>query len=152
MTVCKACGGEIEFGHLERHLCAKPNPEYEKERDKYREANRERRARNERLGIEEVPGPPVWVCLELLLHDRSVLQYVTRRDGFWFTDNRLFIEPATKADWAERIFRNSIQRYRFQEFAEEAAARAAALASASESAEGPSTFRASTSDQAADPS
>ena len=56
MTVCKACGGEISFAHLEKHLCPTPNPDYEKERDKYRQLEVDRRARNERLGIKEVAG------------------------------------------------------------------------------------------------
>jgi hypothetical protein len=95
----------------------------------YRVAVRERRERNERLGIAEVPGSPVWVYLEVLLHDGSVLKYVIWREGFSYRDQRLLIEPATEGGWAERIFRDSIQRYRFREFADEAAAQAAALAS-----------------------
>ena len=133
MTVCKACGGEISFGYLEKHLCPTPNPEYEKERDRYREAAVERRARNERLGIEEVPSLPVWVYLEVLLHDGTVLKYVIRPSDFTFESRRLIIEPSTKGGWAERISAGSIQRYRFREFTDEAAARAAALASPSES-------------------
>lgn len=103
------------------------NPEYEKERDRYREAVAERRARNERLGIEEVPSPPVWVYLEVLLHDGTVLKYVIRPNDFSFESRRLIIEPSTKGGWAERISAGSIQRYRFREFTDEAAARAAAL-------------------------
>jgi hypothetical protein len=128
MTVCKACGGEISFAHLEQHICPKPDPEYEKERDRYREAARERRARDERLGIVEVPTPPVWVYLELLLNDGNVLKYALRRDDFSFTNNRLLIEARTKGDWSERIFVGSIRSYRFKEVADEAEARALAEA------------------------
>jgi hypothetical protein len=53
MTVCKVCGGQISLAYLEKHICPTPNPEYEKERDKYRQSEVERRARNERLGIAE---------------------------------------------------------------------------------------------------
>jgi hypothetical protein len=102
------------------------NPEYEKERDKYRQLEVERRARNERLGIKEVPGPPIWVCLEVMLLDGDVLKYAIRRDDFSFANHRLIIEPAAEDGWAERIFRNSIRSYRFREFADEAAARTAA--------------------------
>ena len=129
MTVCKACGGEISFAYLERHLCPTPNPDYEKERDKYRQLEVERRARNERLGIKEVPGPPIspiWVFLEVVLLDGSVLKYATRREDFSFMNHRLMIEPSIKGDWAERILRNSIRSYRFREFADEASARTAA--------------------------
>jgi hypothetical protein len=126
MTVCKACGGEISFAHLEKHICPTPNADYEKERDRYREIDRERRALHERLGIAEVPRPPIWVYLEILLHDGGVLKYVTRRDDFSFTNNRLLIEPGTKDGWTERLFVNAIRSYRFREFANEADARAAA--------------------------
>jgi hypothetical protein len=130
MTVCKACGGQMSFAYLEKHICPTPNPEYEKERDKYRQSEVERRARNERLGIAEVPGPSVWVCLEVLLLDASVLKYAIRRDDFSFANHRLIIEPATEAGWAERIFMNSMRSYRFREFADETAARTAAGLSA----------------------
>jgi hypothetical protein len=126
MTVCKACGGEISFAYLEKHICPTPNPEYEKERDKYRHLEVERRARNERLGIREVPGPPNWVFLEVILLDGSVLKYATRRDDFSFLHHRLMIEPSIKGGWAERIFMSSIESYRFREFSDEAAARTAA--------------------------
>jgi hypothetical protein len=126
MTVCKACGGQMSFAYLEKHICPTPNPEYEKERDKYRQSEVERRARNERLGIAEVPGPPVWVCLEVALLDRSVLKYAIRRDDFWLANHRLIIEPVTEGGWAERIFMSSIRSYRFLEFAVEDAARTAA--------------------------
>jgi hypothetical protein len=126
MTVCKACGGQMSFAYLEKHVCPTPNPEYEKERDKYRQSEVERRARNERLGIKEIPSPPVWVCLEVVLLDRSVLKYAIQRDDFWLENHRLIIEPVTEGGWAERIFRNSIRSYRFREFADEAAARTAA--------------------------
>ena len=65
MTVCKACGGQMSFAYLEKHICPTPNPEYEKERDKYRQSEVERRTRNECLGIAEVPSPPSWVYLEV---------------------------------------------------------------------------------------
>jgi hypothetical protein len=97
MTVCKACGGQMSFAYLEKHVCPTPNPEYEKERDKYRQSEVERRARNERLGIKEIPSPPVWVCLEVVLLDRSVLKYAIRRDDFWLENQRLLIEPVLKA-------------------------------------------------------
>jgi len=126
MTVCKACGGEISFAYLEKHLCPTPDPGYENERDKYRQLEVERRARNERLGIWEVPSPPIWVCLEVVLLDGGVLKYAIRRDDFSFANHRLLIEPTTDGGWAERIFRNSIKSYRFREFADEAAARTAA--------------------------
>jgi hypothetical protein len=129
MTVCKACGGQISFAYLEKHTCPTPNPEYEKERDKYRQSEVERRARNERLGIAEVPGPPsppIWVCLEVMLHDGSVLKYAIRRNDFSFANPRLIIEPSSEGGWAERIFRRSIRSYRFRGFADEAAARTAA--------------------------
>jgi hypothetical protein len=130
MTVCKACGGQMSFAYLEKHICPTPNPEYEKERDKYRQSEVERRARNERLGIKEIPSPPVWVCLEVVLLDRSVLKYAIRRDDFWLENHRLTIEPVREGDWAERILRKSIRNYRFREFADEAAARTAADLSA----------------------
>ena len=130
MTVCKACGGQMSFACLEKHICPTPNPEYEKERDKYRQSEVERRARNFRLGIVEVPSPPVWVCLEVVLLDGSVLKYAIRRDDFSFANHRLIIEPPVEGGWAERIFRNSIRSYRFREFADEAAARTAAGPSA----------------------
>jgi hypothetical protein len=130
MTVCKACGGEISFAYLEKHICPTPNSEYEKERDKYRHLEVERRARNERLGIKEVPSAPVWVCLEVVLLDGSVLKYAIRRDDFWLENHRLTIEPVREGDWAERILRKSIRNYRFREFADEAAARTAADLSA----------------------
>ena len=129
MTVCKAREGQISLAYLEKHTCPTPNPEYEKERDKYRQSEVERRARNERLGIAEVPGPPsppIWVCLEVMLQDGSVLKYAIRRDDFSFVKHRLMIEPTMDGDWAERIFMSSIRSYRFREFADEAAARAAA--------------------------
>jgi hypothetical protein len=126
MTVCKACGGEITFAHLEKHICPTPNPEYEKERDRYREIDRERRALHERLGIAEVPPPPVWVYLEILLQDGGVLKYVTRRDDFSFSNSRLLIESRATDGWSERIFVNSMRSYRFREFSDEVAARAAA--------------------------
>ena len=126
MTVCKACGGQMSFAYLEKHICPTPNPEYEKERDKYRQSEVERRARNFRLGIVEVPSPPVWVCLEVVLLDGSVLKYAIRRDDFSFANHRLIIEPVTQDGWAERIISNSIRSYRFREFADEAAARTAA--------------------------
>src|SRR5690349_2956667 len=132
MTICKACGGKIEFAHLEKHQCPNPNPEYEKERDRYRQALVERRARNERLGIEEVPGTPVWVYLQVRLRDGSVLKYVIRRDDFELWNRCLRIEPTAEGEWAERISVESVQRYRFREFPDEAAARAAALASQEE--------------------
>ena len=122
MTVCKACGGQMSFAYLEKHICPTPNPEYEKERDKYRQSEVERRARNDRLGMKEVPSPTVWVCLEVVLLDGSVLKYAIRRDDFSFANHRLIIEPATEGGWAERIFRNSIRSYRFREFTDEAAA------------------------------
>src|SRR5580698_611265 len=125
MTICKACGGQINFAYLEKHICPTPNSEYEKERDKYRHLEVERRARNECLGIKEVPSAPVWVCLEVVLLDGSVLKYAIRRDDFSFANHRLIIDPATKDDWAERIIRNSIRSYRFREFADEASARTA---------------------------
>jgi hypothetical protein len=84
MTICKACGGEISFAYMEKHVCSTPNPEYEKERDKYRTADSTRHARNERLGIREIPGPPVWIYLEVLLRDGNVLKYVMLRDNFSF--------------------------------------------------------------------
>jgi hypothetical protein len=130
MTVCKACGGQMSFAYLEKHICPTPNPEYEKERDKYRQSEVDRRARNERLGIAEVPSPPVWVCLEVVLLDGSVLKYAIRRDDFWLENHRLTIEPVREGDWAERILRKSIRNYRFREFADEAAARTAADLSA----------------------
>jgi hypothetical protein len=130
MTVCKACGGQMSFAYLEKHICPTPNPEYEKERDKYRQSEVDRRARNERLGIAEVPSPPVWVCLEVVLLDGSVLKYAIRRDDFWLENHRLTIEPLREGDWAERILRKSIRNYRFREFADEAAARTAADLSA----------------------
>jgi len=126
MTVCKACGGQMSFAYLEKHICPTPNPEYEKERDKYRQPEVERRARNERLGIAEVPSPPIWVCLEVLLHDGSVLKYAIRRDDFSFANHRLIIEPSTEGGWAERIFMSLMRSCRFREFADEAAARTAA--------------------------
>jgi hypothetical protein len=126
MTVCKACGGQISFAYLEKHTCPTPNPEYEKERDKYRQLEVERRARNERLGILEIPGRPIWVCLEVALRDGSVLKYAVRRDDFSLVNHRLLIEPSTEGGWAERIFRRTIRSYRFREFADEAAARTAA--------------------------
>src|SRR3984885_15214738 len=126
MTVCKACGGQMSFAYLEKHICPTPNPEYEKERDKYRQSEVDRRARNERLGIAEVPSAPVWVCLEVVLLDGSVLKYAIQRDDFWLENHRLIIEPVTEGGWAERIFRNSIRSYRFRDFADEAAARTAA--------------------------
>jgi hypothetical protein len=130
MTVCKACGGQMSFAYLEKHICPTPNPEYEKERDKFRQSEVDRRARNERLGIAEVPSPPVWVCLEVVLLDGSVLKYAIRRDDFWLENHRLTIEPVREGDWAERILRKSIRNYRFREFADEAAARTAADLSA----------------------
>jgi hypothetical protein len=128
MAVCKACGGEISFARLEEHICPTPNEEFEKERDKYREAARERRARDERLGIMEVPTLPIWVYLELLLTDGTVLKYALRRDDFSVTNNRLLIEPEATGGWSERIFSTSIRSYRFREFADEADARALAEA------------------------
>ena len=116
----------MSFAYLEKHICPTPNSEYEKERDKYRHLEVERRARNECLGIKEVPSAPVWVCLEVLHLDGSVLKYAIRRDDFSFANHRLIIDPATKDDWAERIIRNSIRSYRFREFADEASARTAA--------------------------
>ena len=126
MTVCKACGHQISFAYFEKHICPTPNPEYEKERDKYRQPEVERRARNERLGIKEVPSAPVWVCLEVVLLDGSVLKYAIRRDDFSFANHRLIIEPSTEGGWAERIFMSLMRSYRFREFADEAAARTAA--------------------------
>ena len=126
MTVCKACGGQMTFAYLEKHVCPTPNPEYEKERDKYRKSEVERRTRNERLGIAEVPSPPIWVSLEVVLLDGSVLKYAIRRDDFWLENHRLTIEPVREGDWAERIFRRSIRSYRFRGFADEAAPRTAA--------------------------
>jgi hypothetical protein len=126
MTVCKACGGQMSFAYLEKHLCPTPNPEYEKERDKYRQSEVERRARNERLGIAEIPSPPTWVCLEVVLIDGRVLKYAVPRDDFSFAKHRLMIEPAMKGGWAERIFMSSLRSYRFREFADEGAARTAA--------------------------
>jgi hypothetical protein len=126
MTICKACGGEISFAYLEKHVCPTPNPEYEKERDKYREALRERNARNERLGIIDVPTPPVWIYLEVLLNDGAVLKYALRRGGFEFTNNRLIVEPEATGGWSERIIAGSIRSYRFREFQNEAEARALA--------------------------
>jgi hypothetical protein len=120
----------MSFAYLEKHICPTPNPEYEKERDKYRQSEVDRRARNERLGIAEVPSPPVWVCLEVVLLDGSVLKYAIRRDDFWLENHRLTIEPVREGDWAERILRKSIRNYRFREFADEAAARTAADLSA----------------------
>jgi hypothetical protein len=128
MTVCKACGGQIRFAYLEQHVCPKPDPEFEKERDKYRDAVRERNARNERLGIIEVPGPPVWVYLELSLNDGKLLKYALLQEHFSFTGNRLLIEPGATGGWSERIFVASIRSYRFREFADEADARALAQA------------------------
>ena len=126
MTVCKACGGQMSFAYLEKHVCPTPNPEYEKERDKYRQAKVDLRTRNERLGIKDVPGPPIWVCLEVVLLNGRVLKYAIRRDDFSFATHRLIIEPAREGGWAERILKKSIRNYRFREFADEAAARAAA--------------------------
>jgi len=126
MTVCKACGGQMSFAYLEKHICPTPNPEYEKERDKYRQSEVERRTRNFRLGIVEVPSPPVWVCLEVVLLDGSVLKYAIRRDDFSFANHRLIIEPVTQGGWADRIISNSIRSYRFRECADEVAARTAA--------------------------
>jgi hypothetical protein len=126
MTVCKACGGEISFTRLEEHICPTPNREFEKERDKYREAARERGARDERLGIMEVPAAPVWVYLEILLNDGKVLKYALRRNDFSFAGNRLLIDPEATGGWSERIFVRSIRSYRFREFGDEAEARALA--------------------------
>jgi hypothetical protein len=89
----------------------------------------ERRGRNERLGIKDVPGPPIspiWVFLEVVLLDGSVLKYATWREDFSFMNHRLMIEPSIKGDRTERILGNSIRSYRFREFADEAAARTAA--------------------------
>ena len=116
----------MSFAYLEKHICPTPNPEYEKERDKYRQSEVERRTRNERLGIKEVPSAPVWVCLAVVLLDGSVLKYAIRRDDFSFANPRLIIEPRTERDWAERILMSTIRSYRFREFADEAAARTAA--------------------------
>jgi hypothetical protein len=116
----------MSFAYLEKHICPTPNPEYEKERDKYRQSEVERRSRNERLGIAEVPSPPVWVCLEVVLIDGNVLKYASRRDDFSFANHRLIIEPSTQCGWAERIFMSSMRSYRFREFADEATARTAA--------------------------
>jgi hypothetical protein len=120
----------MNFAYLEKHICPTPNPVYEKERDKYRQSEVDRRARNERLGIAEVASPPIWVFLEVVLIDGSVLKYAIRRDDFSFVKHRLMIEPTMDGDWAERIFMSSIRSYRFREFADEAAARNAADLSA----------------------
>ncbi len=71
MTVCKACGSEITLAYLEKHICPTPNPDYEKERDRYRQAVVESPAGNERLGITEVPSPPVWRNESLWVQSRG---------------------------------------------------------------------------------
>jgi hypothetical protein len=128
MTICKACGREISVAYPGKHFCPTPNAAYETERDKYRKAEVDRRARNEALGIAEVPSAPVWVELEVFLISGRVLRYITLRDNFEYESGRgrLVIESARKGDWSARVLTSHIESYRFREFADEAAALIAA--------------------------